>query len=241
MYRFFDADGTLLYVGITDNLPRRMQNHIDQKPWWGRVTNISTEFFPNRDAVLSAERDAIRAEKPRYNRAGMQRAGESLAVLNQAVRAYETAHNILVRAIVDAHLHGNVSANNIARALAGRTAGPGWNRNRVLAILAAARTHTAASRVLADIDPDSNVSVTVENDTVVKLYIDPDKPPSSGHARAIVTAFAAASLTLAVDDPTATLTTPGPHDQGLPIVRTKRPKPIQRDAHTNGDLGMTAP
>lgn len=67
LYRFFGAGGTLLYIGITNSIPVRLKNHSRDKPWWLGVTSITVEHYPNRAAVLEAERRAIRAEKPLYN------------------------------------------------------------------------------------------------------------------------------------------------------------------------------
>ena len=67
LYRFFDSDGALLYVGITVNLPARLSRHRDEKEWWVDVVRVSIEWFPDRDSVLAAEKAAIRSEQPRYN------------------------------------------------------------------------------------------------------------------------------------------------------------------------------
>lgn len=67
LYRCRDQFGTLLYVGITENLERRWKDHAKDKPWWPKVQTRSIEWFPTRDHALAAEADAIRAEHPRYN------------------------------------------------------------------------------------------------------------------------------------------------------------------------------
>jgi hypothetical protein len=67
LYRFFGAGGTLLYIGITADLPTRLHDHRDDKPWWLGVTNVTLEHYPSRDAVLEAERRAIVAERPLCN------------------------------------------------------------------------------------------------------------------------------------------------------------------------------
>lgn len=67
LYRFYDSAGGLLYVGITNDPGRRWRRHADDKPWWQHVTRIDIEQFDNRDAVLIAERDAIRNEQPKHN------------------------------------------------------------------------------------------------------------------------------------------------------------------------------
>lgn len=67
LYRFYDAGGDLLYVGITNNPSRRWGRHAEDKPWWIEVDRIEIERHPDRPSVLIAERDAIKAELPRYN------------------------------------------------------------------------------------------------------------------------------------------------------------------------------
>lgn len=67
LYRFFGARGTLLYIGITMNLPTRTGDHRDGKPWWLSVASMTVEHFPDRASALEAERRAIRSERPLYN------------------------------------------------------------------------------------------------------------------------------------------------------------------------------
>jgi hypothetical protein len=67
LYRFFGADGALLYIGITASLPNRLARHKEDKPWWCDVADIRVEHFQSRRAVLEAERAAIVAEKPLHN------------------------------------------------------------------------------------------------------------------------------------------------------------------------------
>lgn len=67
LYRFYAADGALLYVGITADPVSRWRSHRGEKPWWHEVTNITLEVHPDRETVLTAETAAIQNESPRYN------------------------------------------------------------------------------------------------------------------------------------------------------------------------------
>jgi GIY-YIG catalytic domain-containing protein len=67
LYRFFDAGGDLLYVGVTSDPGRRWGRHANDKPWWHEVDRIEIERYPDRETVLAAERKAIQDEHPRYN------------------------------------------------------------------------------------------------------------------------------------------------------------------------------
>lgn len=67
LYRFYDEDGSLLYIGITLDLPARMRAHRGDKPWWTEVYRIEIEHFDSRPEVDRAERESILNERPKYN------------------------------------------------------------------------------------------------------------------------------------------------------------------------------
>jgi predicted GIY-YIG superfamily endonuclease len=70
LYRHFDSDGRLLYVGISLNVVARLSEHCKTSHWFGSITRIDVERFRSRQAALAAERKAIRTEKPLHNIAG---------------------------------------------------------------------------------------------------------------------------------------------------------------------------
>ena len=67
LYRLFGADGTLLYTGVSDDWTRRLRQHWLGKHWSAEILGVALETYPDRLAVLAAERKAIRAESPLYN------------------------------------------------------------------------------------------------------------------------------------------------------------------------------
>jgi predicted GIY-YIG superfamily endonuclease len=67
LYRFFNATGQLLYIGITMNPPQRFRDHRESKEWWTEVAGITVENYPNRTALADAERRAIKVEHPLHN------------------------------------------------------------------------------------------------------------------------------------------------------------------------------
>ena len=67
LYRMFDRDGALLYVGISSNLDQRLGQHERGKPWWSQVVTMRIEHYPTRAHAAAAERNAIVHEKPRWN------------------------------------------------------------------------------------------------------------------------------------------------------------------------------
>ena len=66
LYRFFDASGNLLYVGITCNPSGRFSDHRT-KNWWRDVANITLEHADSRNELEQLEIAAIQSENPRYN------------------------------------------------------------------------------------------------------------------------------------------------------------------------------
>lgn len=68
LYRHFDGEGRLLYVGIAVNPLVRSLQHRHGAPWWREVVEIRLTHYASRDAAMAAERQAIRTEKPRHNR-----------------------------------------------------------------------------------------------------------------------------------------------------------------------------
>jgi predicted GIY-YIG superfamily endonuclease len=67
LYRMFDDEGRLLYVGQTSGLPRRLDQHRSGRPWWGEVATVTVEHFDRANDVFKAEQQAINTEAPLYN------------------------------------------------------------------------------------------------------------------------------------------------------------------------------
>jgi excinuclease UvrABC nuclease subunit len=67
LYRFFDARGDLIYVGISCHGLRRMFQHRDRQPWFDEVAQIHIEKFKTRSAAEREEKNLIKLCLPRYN------------------------------------------------------------------------------------------------------------------------------------------------------------------------------
>jgi predicted GIY-YIG superfamily endonuclease len=67
LYRFYDSDNQLLYVGVTGFMPRRAQQHSKYTDWHRFASHAVLEHFETRGQALAAEADAIRSEQPKYN------------------------------------------------------------------------------------------------------------------------------------------------------------------------------
>lgn len=67
VYRIYDADGRLLYVGMSINAVQRLAAHRYQQEWWPRVARVDIEHFVGRKAAARAEALAIETEAPEFN------------------------------------------------------------------------------------------------------------------------------------------------------------------------------
>lgn len=70
LYRLYDDNDTLLYVGISYSAIKRFADHKDDKLWAKDVARIAIEHLGEitRPAAESIERDAIRSERPKHNK-----------------------------------------------------------------------------------------------------------------------------------------------------------------------------
>lgn len=80
LYRFFDDQGTLLYVGITDDPRARWSDHAhraqrNEDSWWHQVRVVHTEWLATRAEAEGAEITAIHGEHPVHNSAHNVRMG----------------------------------------------------------------------------------------------------------------------------------------------------------------------
>lgn len=70
VYRCFDADGALLYVGQTQDAVARMAQHAYSAFWATEVTRVKITAHSGRETARDVERDVIRDENPRFNSQG---------------------------------------------------------------------------------------------------------------------------------------------------------------------------
>lgn len=67
LYRHFDADGRLLYVGISLSAIHRLSQHMAASSWADEIVSVTIVRFETREEAHAAEREAIRAEAPVHN------------------------------------------------------------------------------------------------------------------------------------------------------------------------------
>lgn len=68
LYRLCDEEGTLLYVGTTNNIKARWRQHAKDKPWWPQVDYGDYLWFPSRAEAEAKEQLTIARECPPFNR-----------------------------------------------------------------------------------------------------------------------------------------------------------------------------
>lgn len=66
VYRLFDADSNLLYVGMALHPENRIVRHR-RKPWGKKITHFTVEWHEGRHVALAAENHAIATENPAHN------------------------------------------------------------------------------------------------------------------------------------------------------------------------------
>lgn len=69
LYRYYNSEGDLLYVGMSLSSVVRLAQHQEKAPWFTEITRIDIEHYQSRTECARAERLAIRREQPRYNKA----------------------------------------------------------------------------------------------------------------------------------------------------------------------------
>lgn len=67
LYRHFDSEGRLLYVGISYNAFYRLKQHESEKAWADDICSVTIEHFYSRYEAEQAEIQAIKTEGPLHN------------------------------------------------------------------------------------------------------------------------------------------------------------------------------
>ncbi|MFE6412577.1 GntR family transcriptional regulator [Streptomyces sp. NPDC057837] len=67
LYRLYDANDSLLYIGITWHPEFRLEQHLLDKEWLHLVARRTVEWYPDRPSALAAEAAATNEEKPLHD------------------------------------------------------------------------------------------------------------------------------------------------------------------------------
>ena len=72
LYRLYDANDELLYVGISKSALKRLGEHYQTKEWADQIATMTIEQYPDRNSVEKAEQTAISKENPVHNKRRQQ-------------------------------------------------------------------------------------------------------------------------------------------------------------------------
>jgi predicted GIY-YIG superfamily endonuclease len=87
VYRHYDRDGHLLYVGISLSAIERLREHRRGSRWFREIARIEIERHATRALAIAAEANAIRNERPLYNIQRLAvREGTEAVTLGEAAR-----------------------------------------------------------------------------------------------------------------------------------------------------------
>lgn len=67
LYRYFNVDGHLLYVGVSLSAIGRLAGHQSKSDWFMNIARVEIVTLPDRTSALCAEKDAIASESPQFN------------------------------------------------------------------------------------------------------------------------------------------------------------------------------
>lgn len=94
LYRHYDASGGLLYVGISNRFLERLQAHFRESGWAWKIKTITIDYFKTERAVRSAERSAIKLERPIWNKLGVKIKSDVSPV--RAMTSFEAEKDVLL-------------------------------------------------------------------------------------------------------------------------------------------------
>jgi len=100
LYRHFNSENKLLYVGVSASAVYRLGQHAEHSDWFKAISRVSIEHFEDRKSALGAEREAIIREKPLHNIVHRKAAEEAQRQANEALSAAAQSKKDLTARIV---------------------------------------------------------------------------------------------------------------------------------------------
>lgn len=97
VYRVFDSDDRLIYVGVTASGARFDQLRCERR-WWAEADRIALQHFTTWEEAVEAEQAAILAEYPRYNIYRGRASTDNVAIRASAMkrqRVMDTVPNLI--------------------------------------------------------------------------------------------------------------------------------------------------
>lgn len=96
LYRHFNHEGELLYVGISLSAAERLRQHLDGSCWRYEIARMDISWFDSRSSALMAEKEAIKSELPIFNvmHSGRVKRQESSDAIREVAASHEHADEI---------------------------------------------------------------------------------------------------------------------------------------------------
>lgn len=91
LYRHYDAEGRLLYVGVSTDPNRRQLYHQSKADWIGLSVKVDVEWHRTRSAALASEAKAIFEESPVYNLQHADKTGVKYAATGHRIKSMRVA------------------------------------------------------------------------------------------------------------------------------------------------------
>lgn len=95
VYRVYDADDRLMYIGSTKNFPSRLATHRSTSWWAPLATRFGIEVHLDEESARRAELEAIHRESPAFNWMHNQRWPDEQLPLTE--KDIQTAREFLAR------------------------------------------------------------------------------------------------------------------------------------------------
>lgn len=132
VYRCYDADDRLLYVGMSINPDARLEYHRRYAPWHRALARWTVQWFPDRATARAEELRVMRAESSLHNQEGLTMPALGLVSPDHTDWALEAIRlrrqKWTIKAIA-AHL--GTSSGRVTTVLKlHHLAGVGWRRRR---------------------------------------------------------------------------------------------------------------
>src|SRR5262249_34524533 len=86
VYRYFDGNGNLIYVGMTSNAATRGLRHWKKSDWWSGGEDVDYHRCRNRDAAYKRESRIRAEEKPLFDWTHQANAKEFIPQLAEELR-----------------------------------------------------------------------------------------------------------------------------------------------------------
>lgn len=99
LYRHFDNDNTLLYVGISVDFGRRTLQHFWGSPWMENVTKITIERYNEISQAGMAEVRAVLDENPIHNKIRFCSQDEIEKFIKNLEEKYPEKHPLVIKAM----------------------------------------------------------------------------------------------------------------------------------------------